>query len=206
MHPHSTGISGMHLAVSLTPFLSEVSIAGVIQDFTPGEVSVLLEEFVPVGHSVAVKFRNATFDGEVLYSQPKESRYQTNIRIMDSAETGLRSTPRFSVRLPALVFAGSLSDTTSGTIIDISGAGLGLELPSPISVGEPVAVESEMNIAFGVVRHCRKHSEQVFRTGVQLHHVIQKTDDTIGSRRTSGLFAKIASFIWLLRLRLTKES
>src|ERR1700686_2967639 len=151
MHPQPTGISGMNLAVSLTPFLSEVSIAGVIQDFTPGEVSVLLEEFVPVGHSVAVKFRNATFNGEVLYSHPKESRYQTNIRIMDTAETGLRSTPRFSVRLPARVFAESLSDLIPITIIDISGAGLGLELPAPLSVGEPVAVASEMNIAFGVV-------------------------------------------------------
>jgi hypothetical protein len=199
MHNQSTGISGMHLAVSLTPFLSEVSIAGVIQDFTPGEVSVLLEEFVPVGHSVAVKFRNATFEGEVLYSLPKEGRYQTNIRIMDSAETGLRSTPRFSVRLPARVFAGSLSDPMSGTIIDISGAGLGLELPSPLSVGEPVAVESEMNIAFGVVRHCRRHSEQVFRAGVQLHHVIQKGDDTIASRRISGMFARIMSFVGLSR-------
>jgi hypothetical protein len=54
-----------------------------------------------------------------------------------------------------------------------------------------------MNMAFGVVRHCRKHSEQVFRAGVQLHHVIQKTDDAIGSRGTAGLFAKIISFIGL---------
>ena len=199
MHPHSTGISGMNLAVSVTPFLSEVSIAGVIQDFTPGEVSVLLEEFVPVGHSVAVKFRNATFNGDVLYSHPKESRYQTNIRIMDSAETGLRSTPRFSVRLPARVFAGSLSDPISVNIIDISGAGLGLESPFLFSIGEPVAVESEMNIAFGVVRHCRKHSEQVFRAGVQLHHVIQKGEGTMASRRTSGILGRIMSLVGLSR-------
>jgi hypothetical protein len=201
MPNQSTGISGMNLAVSVMPFLSEVSIAGVIQDFTPGEVSVLLEEFVPVGHSVAVKFRNATFHGEVLYSHPKEGRYQTNIRIMDSAETGLRSTPRFSVKLSAQVFARNSSAPIPATIIDISGAGLGLELPFPLSVGEPVAVESEVNIAFGVVRHCREHVKNIFRAGVQLHHVIQKTDNTFGSCRTSGLFAKIMSLTGLFRRR-----
>jgi hypothetical protein len=125
----------MNLAISLTPFSSSISILGEIQDFTPGEVSVLLDRFVPVGSSVAVKFKGATFDGEVLYCQPKEGQYQTNIRFTDSAETGLRSTPRFSVKLPAQVFARNSSDPRPGTIIDISGAGLGLELPFPLSVG-----------------------------------------------------------------------
>jgi hypothetical protein len=196
----------MNLAISLTPFSSSISIAGEIQDFTPGEVSVLLEQYVPVGSSVALKFKNATFDGEVLYCQAKEGQYQTNVRFTDSAETGLRSTPRFSVKLSAQVFARNSSDPIPATIIDISGAGLGLELPFPLSVGDPVAVESEVNIAFGVVRHCREHLEHVFRAGLQLHHVIQKTGDTIGSRGTSRIFAKIMSFIGLLRLRLTKES
>lgn len=187
----------MNLAISLTPFSSSISIAGEIQDFTPGEVSVLLDRFVPVGTLVGVKFKNATFDGEILYCQPKEGQYQANVRFTDSAASGLRSTPRFSVKLPAQVFARNSSDPMAATIIDISGAGLGLELPFPLSVGEPVAVESEVNVAFGVVRHCREHVKNIFRAGVQLHHVIQKTDDTIGSRGTAGLFAKIISFIGL---------
>jgi len=181
----------MTLAISLTPFSSSIAIPGEIQDFTPGEVSVLLEQFVPVGSSVALKFKNATFDGEVLYCQPKEGQYQTNIRFTDSAESGLRTTPRFSVKLPAQVFARNSSAPMPATIIDISGAGLGLELPFPLSVGDPVAVESEVNIAFGVVRHCREHVKNIFRAGIQLHHVIQKTD------RTSGFLAKIRSFIGL---------
>jgi hypothetical protein len=60
-------------------------------------------------------------------------------------------------------------------------------------------VESEMNIAFGVVRHCRKHSEQVFRAGVQLHHVIQKGDGALASRRTSGILGRIMSLVGLSR-------
>src|ERR1700730_648461 len=141
--PQPTGVSRMNLAISLTPFSSSISIPGEIQDFTPGEVSVLLEQYVPVGSSVALNFKDATFEGEVLYCQHKEGQYQTNVRFTDSAESGLRSTPRFSVKLPAQVFARNSSASMPGTLIDISGAGLGLELPVPLSVGEPVAVESE---------------------------------------------------------------
>ena len=191
----------MSLAITLTPFSSGISIAAEIQDFTPGEVSVLLEQFVPVGSSVALKLKAATFEGEVLYCQPKEGQYQTNVRFTDSAESGLRSTPRFSVKLPAQVFARNSSDPMAATIIDISGAGLGLELPFPLSVGDPVVVESEMNMAFGVVRHCRKHSEHVFRAGVQLHHVIQKDDAAIASRRRSGRFARIMALVGLSRVK-----
>jgi hypothetical protein len=197
MPSQPTGTSRMNLAISLTPFSSRISIPGEIQDFTPGEVSVLLDGPVAVGHSVAVKFNRATFDGEVLYCRPAAGQYRTNVRFRDSDENGLRRTPRFSVRLAAEVFAGSFSEAVPTTIIDISGDGFGLELPFRLSVGEPVAVESEMNIAFGIVRHCREHLEHVFRAGVQLHHVIQKGDNTIDLRRTEGFFAKIMSFIGL---------
>src|SRR5436305_4432605 len=129
------GISGMNLAISATPFSSTVLIPGRIEDFTPGEVSVVLEQPIPVGHSVTVNFRGAIFNGEVLYCREQEAGYHINLRLLDSAASGLRSTPRFTVKLAAHVFAQSAGEIIAATIIDISGAGLGLELPSPVSVG-----------------------------------------------------------------------
>jgi hypothetical protein len=198
----------MNLAIRVTPFSGSNSVFGTIQDFTPGELSILLEKCVPVGSPVTVKFKDATFEGEVLYCEPKEGHFQTNVRFRDSGESGLRRTPRFTVKLSAEVFLPNSSDSLRATITDISGNGLGLDVPMPLAVGGPIIVESEMNTAFGIVRYCGERSESIFHAGVELHHVIQKTDDTIGSRCTSGLFAKIRSLIALrnVRHRLTKES
>ena len=70
----------MNLAISVTPFSTSISYVGAIQDFTPGEVSLLLAEFVPVGTPVAVTVKDATFEGEILYCEPKDRQYQTNVR------------------------------------------------------------------------------------------------------------------------------
>jgi len=91
---------------------------------------------------VAVAFKDARFEGEVMHCEPKDSLYQTNIRFKDADEKGLRRVPRFPVRLSALVFAVNSSDAIPAAIIDISGGGLGLELSSALSGGDPVVVES----------------------------------------------------------------
>src|ERR1700680_1078860 len=128
--------TGMNLAIRVTPFSTSISLTGTIRDFTPGEVSMLLDESVPVGTSVAVRFKGATFEGEVLYCQPKAGQYQTNVRFRDSAESGLRRTPRFSVKLAAEAFQRNSGDSVAAIITDISGNGLGLDVSRPLSVGE----------------------------------------------------------------------
>ena len=183
----------MRLAVRVTPFSSTITIPGEIRDFAPGEVSILLEISLPIGSLVDVSLMGrAAFVGEILSCRPSQGNYQTNIRINETAESGLRSTPRFTVKLPAQIFAPRANEPLPAIIIDISGAGLGLELPVSLSVGEAVAIDSEANIAFGTIRHCRAVRENLFRAGVQLHDVIQKTDSS-----GSGLVAKFRSLTGL---------
>ncbi len=167
----------MNLAIRVNPFSTSISIAGQVVDFAPGEVAALLDQFVPVGTPVAAWLQHAAFSGEVLCCLPKDGGYQTNIRFKDSDENGLRRTPRFSVKLSAQVFSRSASCPQLATIVDISGFGLGLLVPCVLSVGDPIAVESEMNIALGIVRYSRSFSKDTFRIGVELHHVLQKHDE-----------------------------
>ena len=61
--------------------------------------------------------------------------------------------------------------------MDVSGEGLGIELPSPLPMQANIAVQSEENTALGVVRHCRELSAGLFRAGGQLHHIIHKDLD-----------------------------
>jgi hypothetical protein len=185
----------INLAIRVTPFSGSISVVGIIQDFTPGEVSILLEKCVPVGSPVTVMFKDARFEGEVLYCEPKEGQFQTNVRFRDSGESGLRRTPRFTVRLAAEVFPQNAADSLRATITDISGNGLGLDVPLPVTVGGPIIVESERNIAFGVVRYCGERSGSIFHAGVELHHVIEKKSGVIDSNGIQGPFDKMMAFL-----------
>jgi hypothetical protein len=187
----------MNLAIRVSPFSGGIPVLGTIQDFTPGEVSMLLDKCVPVGSPVTVKFKGALFEGEVLFCNPKEGHFQTNVRFRDSGESGLRRAPRFTVKLSAYAFSPNSGNSLPVTITDISGNGLGLDVPMPLAVGGPIIVESEMNIAFGIVRYCGDRSESIFHAGVELHHVSEKTKDVTGSNGMPGPFAKIMSFIGL---------
>ena len=186
----------MNLAIRLTPFSTSMSFMGVLHDFTPGEVSLLLSEFVPVGTSVAVTFKDATFEGEILYCEPKDGQYQTNVGFRDSAESGMRRAPRFTVKLSGEVFARNSSDPFPAIITDISGNGLGVDVPLSLAAGEPIVVGSAMNIAFGVVRYCRERSEDIFHVGVELHHVIEKSPGVKEAHGTLKRFAKMIPFNW----------
>jgi hypothetical protein len=72
-------------------------------------------------------------------------------------------------------------------------------MPLPVEVGGPIIVESEMNIAFGVVRYCGERSLSIFHAGVELHHVIDKAKGVslIASNGTRRRFGKMMSFLGL---------
>lgn len=77
-----------------------------------------------------------------------------------------------------------------GKIVDVSGEGLGIELPAPLPMQANIAVQSEENTALGVVRHCREISSGLFRAGVQLHHIVRKDPDLEKSAE-SGWMGKL---------------
>jgi hypothetical protein len=190
---------GLHLEARLKAPTWEVGLPGILQDFTPGEVILLLDDRVTEHTPVTVQLHTYSFEGEVLYCRPRGSGYEAHVSIDDADFMGLRRAPRFPVSLAARVFV-SISDTpVDARIFDISGAGLGIEGPLALPVQASIAVESDENIAFGVVRHCRELSAGRFRAGVELHHIIKKDPDLEKAAAESGWMNKLGARFGLRR-------
>jgi hypothetical protein len=181
---------GLRLEARVTAPTWEIGLSGVVQDFTPGELILLLDDQVSEGSQVTIQLNNSSFDGEILFCRPNGSRYEAHVSVHDVDETGLRRTPRFPVSIPARVFTNMSDDPLDGKIVDISGEGLGIELGMPLPVQANIVVQSEENTAFGVVRHCRELSSELFRAGVQLHHIMKKDP---GLEKASGWMNKLGA-------------
>jgi hypothetical protein len=69
------------LNVQVVDFLSGYTVAGVLEGFTPGEVLVSLGEAMSEQKAVSVHFRSFAFEGQVLYCQLRETRYEAHIAI-----------------------------------------------------------------------------------------------------------------------------
>lgn len=171
----------------------EIGLSALVQDFTPGEVILLLDDKIAAGTHVSVQLQTCAFSGVILYCSPRGSRYEAHVSFDDVDETGLRRTPRFPVSIPARAFSLSVDGPLEGRIIDVSGEGLGIELPAPLPMQSNIAVQSEENVALGVVRHCREISSGLFRAGVQLHHIVKKDPDLEKASAESGWINKLGA-------------
>lgn len=164
----------------------EVGLPAVIHDFAQGEVILLLADPVSARTTVEVQVNTCSFQGDILYCQPKGSLWEAHISFDDVDASGLRRSPRFPVRIPARVFGGASDIPVGATIVDISGDGLGIEMAEAVAVQTRVAVQSQESTALGQVRHCREFEPGRFRAGVQLHHIIRKDRELAQASAESG--------------------
>jgi hypothetical protein len=92
----------------------------------------------------------------------------------DDEHGNKRSEPRF--RISDAVFLRSLAPTMPDRwpvqIVDVSTSGLGLLVPTRLSLGVLVQVQSGTTFALGEVRYCRQISEHQFHTGIRLQDVM----------------------------------
>jgi PilZ domain len=163
----------LELEAQVVDFVSNYTIRGILEGFTPGEVTILLSEPVSEQRSVTVRLDSFTFEGQTLYCRPREDRYEAHISIDDVETTGLRRAPRFPVKLPARLLLRDASSVLI-TILDISRDGMGIELPMPVETGQAIAVECGSVFVFAVVRHCRELSNGLFHAGAEMHHLFEK--------------------------------
>jgi hypothetical protein len=160
------------LEVRLVDFLSSYTVHGILEGFTPGEVSILLNEAVSEQRIVSLHLNSFTFEGHTLYCRPRQDQFEVHISIDDAETTGLRRAPRFPVEVPAALLLAH--GAVAMTIVDISSDGLGLKLPVPLEPDQPIAVATESVFVFAIVRHCRQLSEGVFRAGAEMHHLLER--------------------------------
>jgi hypothetical protein len=182
---------GLQMEARVTSTTWEIGLAAVVQDFTPGEVIVILDDKIASGTHVTIQINTCAFDGVILFCEPSGARWETHVSFDDVDSTGLRRTPRFPVSIPARVFSSATEGPLEGRIVDVSGEGLGMELTAPIPKQTNIAVQSEENTALGVVRHCRELSSGLFRLGVQLLHIVQKDADLEKASAESGWMNKL---------------
>jgi hypothetical protein len=173
----------------------EVSVGAVLQDFTPGEVILLLEDPIESKTHVVVRVNTCSFYGDVLYCKPSGSRWEAHVSFDDVDASGLRRSPRFPVRIPARLYASG-SAPIEAMILDISGEGLGVEIGCAVAAQANVAVQSEDAVALGHVRHCREFGPGVFRAGILLQHIM---------KRDSQLMRAGAESSWMSRLGLGRK-
>jgi hypothetical protein len=178
------------LAVQVVDFLSGYGVEGILQGFTPGEITVSLGERVSEYRIVTVHLDSFTFEGEILYCGQRDTRFEAHISLDDAAKTGLRRSPRFPVRLPGRLFPPDASPVAL-TIIDISRDGLGVQLPVPLEAGQPVAIATESIFIFAVVRHCFRTPEGSFRAGCEMHHLFERPVQSSANVAVPGLLHRI---------------
>ncbi len=184
---------GLRMEARVTSTTWEIGLSATVQDFTPGEVILLLDDQLTEGTHVTIQLTTCSFDGVILFCSPIGSHFETHVSFDDVDATGLRRTPRFPVSIPARVFSSAIDAPMEGKIVDVSGEGLGIELPGPLPKQSNIAVQSEENIALGVVRHCRELSPGLFRAGVHLHHIVRKDPDLEKASAESGWMNKLGA-------------
>jgi hypothetical protein len=160
------------LDVQLVDFLSGYTVAGVLEGFTTGEVTVAIDEVIPERRTVIVQFDSFFFEGETLFCRPKDSGYEAHITIDDVEKNGRRREPRFPVKLAGRMFVPH-SEPVPLTVVDVSREGLGIELPVAVETGQPVAISAEFVFVFAIVRYCRAQGT-LYRAGLEIQHVLQR--------------------------------
>jgi len=180
----------LQLEVQVVDFVSNYAVRGLLEGFTPGEVTILLNEPISEQRMVSVRLNSFAFEGQTLYCRPRQNQFEAHISIDDVEANGLRIAPRFPVNLPAQLFL-SQTEPISITIIDISSAGLGIELPVSVEFGQPIAVASGSVFVFAIIRHCRQLSEGMFRAGAEMHHLLQKEIDVTTDTPRSNFLQKV---------------
>src|SRR6202007_1837854 len=85
----SPRMRGLKLPVMVVHPSWGIGMAGELEDFTIGEVRLLLEGLVSMGTLVDVHIGNCAFAGEVLFCQRRGTGFETHVCINDLDESGL---------------------------------------------------------------------------------------------------------------------
>jgi PilZ domain len=164
----------LNLQVQVVDFLSGYTVRGVLQGFTPGEVTISVGEPVDEQRMVTVQLNSFSFEGQTLFCGPRDNQFEVHISIDDVEANGLRRAPRFPVKLSADLSLPR-AEPVPVTNVDISSDGLGIELPVSVETGQPIAVTTGSVFVFATIRHCRQLSEGLFRAGAEMHHLFQRS-------------------------------
>jgi hypothetical protein len=158
------------VAVLLTT--SRSNVAGVIRDMQPHALTILVQQPLPERTAVMIEFGAVCSKGEIIACRPKGRRYEVTVVNALRSEPDLRRAERFPMTEEVRIRPAHSESEVEAMIVDLSEHGIGLELSTPIEIGEIVTLERASNVAFGVVRHCSLRHDGRFRAGVEVFHMM----------------------------------
>jgi hypothetical protein len=160
---------GRGLAVLMTA--SHGNISGVIQDIQPHAIRILLKQALREGTKVAIEFGAVCEQGEIISCRPRAGKYEICVTMPGRNGSELRTEERFPMSQAVRVGVDSSPVELGAVIVDLSVRGIGLEVPAQLEVGGLVTVETDSNLAFGIVRHCKRLVDDRYRAGIEVFHV-----------------------------------
>ena len=163
---------GQGVAVLMTT--SRSNVAGVIRDMQPHALTILVQQPLPERTAVMIEFGAVCSKGEIIACRAKGNRYEVTVVNAQRNEPDLRRAERFPMTEEVRIRPAHSESDVDATIVDLSEHGIGLELSTPLEIGDVVTLERTSNVAFGVVRHCSLRQDGRFRAGVEVFHMMPK--------------------------------
>lgn len=177
------------LAICMTT--SSSKLMGVIQDCMPNAISVLVKQALALGSPIAIESGPVKLEGQVAGCSPNGDRYEACIVVCACDGIEQRSAQRFPLNYEVRIYRANSESEINGVIVDLSATGVGLEVTTPLAVGEVLTFESESEVAFAIVRYCRQVPEGRFHAGLELFHSMPK--EPKASHHSGSVLSKLWS-------------
>src|SRR5580704_1772310 len=81
---------GLQMQARVTAPTWEIGLSGLVHDFTPGEVILILDDNIAAGTRVTIQINMSSFVGDILYCSPSGSRWEAHVSFDDVDATGPR--------------------------------------------------------------------------------------------------------------------
>lgn len=142
-------------------------IAGKIRGVSLGLFQVSSPVCVLAGQDLELLSQARVIQARVVECQ-KCAAGSYNLQMKLSFDACRRAEPRLTTDLPARLQVLGDSAVVSARVMNLSHAGLGLQLSKAIPVGTIISVDLGYARATGEVRHCTQHIEN-YRAGIHVH-------------------------------------
>jgi hypothetical protein len=138
-----------------------------------GEIHIRSDEWLEPGWPVSATFARISVSGEVLYCIRKDGWFRISVAVISKNDHGRRQ-PRLPVCLPGSVvaFSENGSESSRGTLLDVSVSGMRLDISHPVKAGTMIFVETESVLVVGEVRYCNRRQDGGFDAGVAVTDVL----------------------------------
>jgi PilZ domain len=122
------------------------------------------------GRQFLMRHPERTIESRVAYcKRQEEGTYSVGVLMARDADR--RSEVRTPADIPAMLRVADSVAPIPVRVLDVSASGLGLELPTALSVGTFVQIELETGTVAGEIRHCAIASDK-FRAGIRMREFV----------------------------------